>query len=315
MTEIKSSTQQPHSALYLTDLRDSVWHDDQLDLLAQSLDLARVGSLLDVGCGLGHWGRRWFSRLAPEASYTGLDREKQWIQGSRERFTQMFPEAGGRARFIEGNATSLPFADGEFDAVTCQTVLMHIDKPERALAEMVRVIRPGGLIFCAEPNSFYNYFMWSDAFDTRPPEEIACVAEYWVRCLRGRKLLGSGDETIGVRLPSLFTLAGLEDVQVRKTDFVISLSAPYKESMVRWFQSANEMRAAGVGAWEEKKMRARVLAGGGDNAFFDKAFSILHAWAMDDEARFHAGTYSSNIGLMLYMVAGRKSATEIKTAQ
>ncbi|MEO5726621.1 MAG: methyltransferase domain-containing protein, partial [Byssovorax sp.] len=300
------STAQPHSALYLTDLRNDVWHDDYLDLLARRLDLAQVRSLLDVGCGLGHWGRRWYSRLAPGASYTGVDLEPQWILGAREGFAQKFPEAAGRAQFMEGSATSLPFADGELDAVTCQTVLMHLNEPERAIAEMVRVVRPGGLIFCAEPNSFHNYFTWNDAFATRPAEEIACVAEFWARCLRGRKAQGSGDETIGDRLPSLFTAAGLEDVQVRKSDCVLSFSPPYNPSASAWLHWAKEARTAGAGQWDEKKMRSRVLTGGGDSAFFDKAFATLHAWAEDDEARVRANTYSASLGLVLFLVSGRK---------
>ena len=174
-----SHSPQPHSALYLTDLRDSAWNDDYLDLAARRLDLAQVKSLIEVGCGLGHWAKRLYPRLAPNAAYTGIDLEPQWLRGAHERFVDSFPGAAELARFVQGSATAIPFGDGEFDAATCQTVLMHLRDPQRAINEMARVVKPGGLVFCAEPNGFYNYFAWTDAFATRPAEEIACAQEVY----------------------------------------------------------------------------------------------------------------------------------------
>lgn len=300
------SSAEPHSSLYLNDLRDRWWNEDYLNLLASNLDLAHAQTLLDVGCGLGHWGRRWYPRLAPGASYSGIDRESRSVEGARKLFAEKFPEASGRARFIEGDAVALPFADGELDAVTCQTVFIHLAEPERSLAEMVRVLRPGGVVFCAEPNNYYNYIAWFNTTDTRPPEEIACLAEYWARCLRGRKALGAGDETIGARLSVLFADAGLVDINVRQTDRVLHFQPPYgdfERAYLRWLK---ELRATGAGPWEREKMRRRVRAGGGDDTLVDRAFAILHAWAADDEARVEAGTYSATAGMTHFLVSGRK---------
>jgi SAM-dependent methyltransferase len=301
-----SSAQQPHSSAYLNDLRNHWWNEDYLDLLAQRLELGKARSLLDVGCGLGHWARIWYPRLAAGASLWGVDLEPQWVKGASESFARDFPGSEDRVRFKEGSATALPFADGELDAVTCQTVLMHLGEPERAIAEMTRVVRPGGLVFCAEPNNFYNYLSWNDASATRPAEDIACVAEFWARQVRGKKAQGRGDDAIGDRLPSLFTAAGLVDVNVRQTDRTFSFTPPYGDFQRAFMKWMRETRAAGAGPWDEKKMRARVLASGGDDAFFDRAFAILHAWADDDDARFEAGTYSTNLGPSFFLVSGRK---------
>lgn len=303
------SNAQPHSAIYLSnDLRDQWWNADYLDLLAQRLEIAKVTRLLDVGCGMGHWARRWYPRLAPGASLVGVDLEPRWVDGARERFARELPEAAARAHFLQASATSLPFADGEFDAVTCQTVFIHLADPERALAEMVRVVRPGGLIFCAEPNNFFTYCGWNDAFATRPAEDIACVFTFWLYCVRGRKALGSGDETIGDQLPAMFARAGLVGVHVQQTDRPQSFVPPYGANERAFLQWMKETRAAGAGLWDEKKMRARVLAGGGDDAFFDKAFALLHAWTDDDEARAQASSYSRAGGMAFFLVSGRKPA-------
>jgi SAM-dependent methyltransferase len=303
------SSAQPHSSAYLNDLRNQWWNEDYLDLVAQRLEIGKVQSLLDVGCGLGHWAQNWYPRLAPGASLWGVDLEPQWVKGASESFAQQFPGSEVRAQFKVGSATSLPFPDNELDAVTCQTVLMHLPEPERAIAEMVRVLRPGGLVFCAEPNNFYNYLSWNDASATRPVDEIACMAEFWTRQIRGKKAQGRGDDAIGDRLPSLLTAAGLVDVGAWQTDRALSFTPPYGDFQKSYMKWMKEIRAAGTGPWDEKKMRARVLASGGEDAFFDKAFAVLHAWADDDAARFEAGAYSSNVGPSFFLVSGKKPAS------
>jgi SAM-dependent methyltransferase len=67
----------------------------------------------------------------------------------------LVPELLERARalapanvtFVEGDATSLPFEDGSFDLACSRRTLHHIARPERAVAELVRVTRPGGKVF------------------------------------------------------------------------------------------------------------------------------------------------------------------------
>lgn len=297
----------PHSSVYLNDLRDQWWNEDHLALLAQRLELSRVQSLLDVGCGLGHWGRRWFARLAPAATLHGVDREATWVRGAADCFAQRFPDAVGRATYVEGSAYELPFADNEFDAVTCQTVFIHLAHPERALAEMLRVVRPGGLVFCAEPNNYYNYLSVAERGALRPPEELACVAEYWARCLQGRKALGAGDETIGSRLPALFAATGLVDVCAAQTDRTVCIQPPYGDFDRAYLGWLRELRASGSGPWDPDKMRVRVRAGGGDDALVDRAFAILHRWAADDEARVDAGTYAATSAMAHFLVSGRKA--------
>jgi SAM-dependent methyltransferase len=81
---------------------------------------------LEIGCGRGA-----FQDLV--ADYTGLD-----LSGAVQEHLHK--------PFTHGAATSLPFSDGEFDAIWTVAVLEHIPNPERALSEMRRVLRPGGLL-------------------------------------------------------------------------------------------------------------------------------------------------------------------------
>jgi SAM-dependent methyltransferase len=60
----------------------------------------------------------------------------------------------GGFNFVLGNGCSLPFRDKSFNAVGCFTVLEHLEKPEQFIGEMVRVVRPGGLVVIGAPNMY-----------------------------------------------------------------------------------------------------------------------------------------------------------------
>ncbi|MHB8416810.1 MAG: class I SAM-dependent methyltransferase [Myxococcales bacterium] len=93
---------------------------------------------LDVACGPGLLARA----LAPRVGrFTGLDLTQAMIAKAREIAAR---EGLGNARFEVGDATALPFADASFDLAVTRLALHHIPEPSRALAEMARVLRPGG---------------------------------------------------------------------------------------------------------------------------------------------------------------------------
>jgi ubiquinone/menaquinone biosynthesis C-methylase UbiE len=116
--------------------RDLFWNVDHVYLLGQRFDLAQVESVLDVGCGQGHWGRLLDAVTAPTATTVGLDFEPDWIAEA----TRQAEVTGlaSRFRYVQGRAEALPFANGSFDLVTCQTVLIHVPDPMAVIVEMAR---------------------------------------------------------------------------------------------------------------------------------------------------------------------------------
>lgn len=89
---------------------------------------------LDVGTGAGALALA----VAPSVSYvTGIDVVPELLEAARRR-------APGNATFVEGDAAALPFDSGSFDLVMCARTLHHVHRPELVLAEMTRVLRPGG---------------------------------------------------------------------------------------------------------------------------------------------------------------------------
>lgn len=97
------------------------------------------GRVLDVGCGTGEITARLAARF-PQANYLGLDLEEAHLERARARTA----EHGARVRFQKGDALALPLEADQFDLVVCRHLLQAVPDAPRALAEMVRVTRPGG---------------------------------------------------------------------------------------------------------------------------------------------------------------------------
>ena len=101
--------------------------------LLDTLELASGTRLLDLCCGPGY--------VAGEAAHrgakaTGLNFSAAMVERARKNHPN--------AQFKQGDAEVLPFADASFDAVSMNYGLLHLDRPEQALAEISRVLVPGG---------------------------------------------------------------------------------------------------------------------------------------------------------------------------
>ena len=95
---------------------------------------------LDVGTGAGALALA----LAPLVrEVVGLDPVPELLELARAR-------ALTNTEFVEGDGTALPFADGSFDLVGTHRTLHHVALPERVVAEMARVTRPGGRVLVAD---------------------------------------------------------------------------------------------------------------------------------------------------------------------
>jgi SAM-dependent methyltransferase len=106
-----------------------------IDWLAQPPGLRWV----DVGCGTGAFSEVLVERCAP-AAVQGVDPSSAQIDFARKR------PAGRLAKFGIGSATALPFPDNAFDAATMALVIFFVPKPAKGVAEMARVVRPGGTV-------------------------------------------------------------------------------------------------------------------------------------------------------------------------
>jgi ubiquinone/menaquinone biosynthesis C-methylase UbiE len=111
-------------------------------VMISQLELRDGLHLLDIGCGTGDDVWALAQLVGPHGRTVGIDLSAEMIAEAQHRHAA----AGLSVAFVEGDAQHLAFAEASFDRCRAERLLMHLDHPENALAEMVRVVRPGGRV-------------------------------------------------------------------------------------------------------------------------------------------------------------------------
>jgi SAM-dependent methyltransferase len=300
-----SELHSPHSAEYFGPTRDHWWNRDFLELMARRLRFDAVREVLDVGSGLGHWGRALSQVLPPEARITGVDNEPTWVRRSNAAAAGL----GGRFRYVEGDMHALPFDEGTFDCVTCQTALIHSAEPATVVAEMVRVTRPGGFVLAVEPNNLSNTLLGVAAAFEAPVDEVVALVRFQMICERGKAALGLGNNSTGEVVPALFERQGLEEIRVFANDKANTLLPPYASAEQRAFvEETVELDRRGHALWSREETAKYFRAGGGTEPELERYWALALSRRKADVAAMAAGTYTAAGGAVTYLVSGRKSA-------
>jgi len=118
--------------------------------------------VLDMGCG---GGRHAFALYRRGADVVALDLDEAELKDVAGMFAAMQDAGeapvGATAHAVRGSAYALPFADAAFDRVVAAEVLEHLPQDERAMAELVRVLRPGGLLAVTVPRWGPELVCWA----------------------------------------------------------------------------------------------------------------------------------------------------------
>ena len=130
-------------------------------------DLKRLGlksgqHVLDIGCGNGRHTAEAYRLKGIVA--VGADLNLDDLKQARERLEfhdRLGAHGGGCWCLSAADVRHLPFADGHFQAVICSEVMEHIPDHERALAELVRVLKPGGHLVVSVPRYFPERICWA----------------------------------------------------------------------------------------------------------------------------------------------------------
>jgi len=162
----------------------------------------------DIGCGVGIVSQWIASQVGPSGSVVGVDASAEQVQTA----TQLARQAGFtnlQFHTASAYATGLPY--GTFDMVFCRFLLMHLAQPEKALREMVALLKPAGVL-AVEDGDFTAAFCW-------PPSPA------YERCFELYRAAGAqqgADFTIGRKLFSLVCELGLHAVQVNLAQPIFS---------------------------------------------------------------------------------------------
>lgn len=155
--------------------------------------------ILDVGCGTGEVSVRLAS-LFPAATVVGIDLIESHLELARKTAATL----GDRVTFRPGNAFDLEFDDATFDLAVCRHVFQAVPHPERIVAEMMRVTRPGGTLHMLVED-YGMIFFHPTRFDS---------ARFW---MEGPKVFGEKTGTnlyIGRAAFSMLSGMGLRDVAI-----------------------------------------------------------------------------------------------------
>jgi SAM-dependent methyltransferase len=120
----------------------------------------RAGTrVLDAGCGCGRHICESFR--TPGVDVAGVDLKWDDLTKTRGFLSLMAGNKEGRWVVAQADVTNLPFSDGSFDVVLCSEVLEHIDDNQTAVAELIRVLRPGGDLVVTVPRFFPERICWA----------------------------------------------------------------------------------------------------------------------------------------------------------
>jgi ubiquinone/menaquinone biosynthesis C-methylase UbiE len=167
----------------------------QREQTLQALTPAPGECLLDVGCGPGLLTRDLADAVGPDGFVLGLDLSASMLALAAERCAGI-----PHIALTQADATSLPVCSGAADAVTATQVLLYVEQPESALAEIRRVLRPGGRVAIVETD-------WQTAVVTAQDADLT------------RRLFGAWDAAVASprlpqRLQPMLREAGFGDVRV-----------------------------------------------------------------------------------------------------
>ena len=184
--------------------------------LVSRVECGPEGSVLDVATGTAAVAIELVRQKG--CRVVGLDQSPEMLTGARARV-----DAAGlsdRVTLLEGGAEQLPFPDGAFDALTFTYLIRYVEDPGATLAELARVVKPGGIVAGLEfgvPRGVWRP-LWELYVRVGLPVSGAVISRGWREV---GSFLGPSIRDLHDRLPirtqvGLWRAAGIEDVRVRR---------------------------------------------------------------------------------------------------
>jgi demethylmenaquinone methyltransferase / 2-methoxy-6-polyprenyl-1,4-benzoquinol methylase len=184
--------------------------------LVSRVEVGSRDTVLDVATGTGAVARELVAQKG--CTVVGLDQSPEMLAAGRERVGAAGLE--DRIQLVEGSAEQLPFPDAAFDALTFTYLLRYVEDPAATLAELARVVRPGGTIAGLEfglPRGVWRP-LWELYVRVGLPLAGRVISPGWHEV---GAFLGPSIRELHARLPlerqlDLWWAAGIEDLRARR---------------------------------------------------------------------------------------------------
>jgi demethylmenaquinone methyltransferase / 2-methoxy-6-polyprenyl-1,4-benzoquinol methylase len=177
--------------------------------------------VLDVATGTGMVAAALAERYG--CAVVALDQSEEMLAGARARLAGR-PDLGSRIELVAAEAERLPFEDGEFDALSFTYLLRYVDDVPATLAELARVVRPGGRVASLEfgvPPAAVLRALWTAYCRIGLPAIGRVVSRDWQEVGRflGPSISGFDRTWPPERLADAWRAAGIGAVEVRRMSF------------------------------------------------------------------------------------------------
>lgn len=243
---------------------DPAWgrERERLRLLAAFADPWTTGRLekvgvsagwhcLDVGAGNGSVAAWLADRVGPQGRSVACDIDTRFLDGVADRGVEV----------MEHDVLADDFPEASFDLVHTRAVIMHLAEPDRAIARMVRWLRPGGVLLLEEPDGMVA---------------ASAVDPLWRRLWDATAAVPAMDVHCGRTLPGRLVAAGLADVTAESWARSVRGGSPY----ATWYRLtvdavSGPLEAAGV--WSRADI-AGVTQRLSDPSFVDFGLEVVSCW-------------------------------------
>lgn len=237
----------PDQISYLDAAANTTAGSDYKQRFLASLDVRPGQTVLDIGCGPGTDLARLADAVGEGGSVIGVDREPRMLEEARRRLADV-----PNVELLLGDVHGLPMPDGGVDRARADRVLQHVADPAKAVQEVRRALRPGGLFGMAEPD-----------WDTLTvADQDLDTSRRFTRFVAGQVRNPTiGRELVRLCVQAGFRVSTLEPIAVLFRDFETADQILGLRRNAARAVRAGEMREVDAEPWLQRLARGPVVAG------------------------------------------------------
>jgi len=287
---------------YLNESRESFfWNEKQFELILKHIGWNTIDSFLDVGCGLGYLTFMMVKFLDRECDILGIDIDPKLIEIANRKENKYNLS---NITFETGDIYALKAPNNSFDFIAEQLTLSHLAKPEGAIKELFRVLKPGGFLLLIEPNNLAMSVVDNSITRNLKIEERLAILSLEMKVQQGKIKLGEGDDNFGDHALELLVKGNMKILDVRLCDKLSPAYPPYnltgKEKLLQFVK--NELSP-----YWKKLFKRYYIAGGGSSREFEEIWAIKKRVTKEIERAIIDDSYYDIRAGFLYSYLSKKT--------